>query len=149
MHNIDIEPLYRVANDAILTLLGGVATFIAAWFTYLLHRYAPPFADAALEAKAADDLNTALANGVAVAMQHIEGAEKLHSNVAVKSAIAAFAARYAVDHAPQAIRAFGLDLDELELKALAYLPAPPLTGYGTTGGRVESTPVLSHSLGRI
>lgn len=126
MHVIDISPLYRIANDAILTLLGALATFIAAWFTWLLHRYAPPFVGAALEAKAADDLNRALANGVAVAMQSIEGAEKLHAQVAVKSAIIAFAARYAVDHAPDAMRAFRLDLDALELKALAYLPVPAL-----------------------
>src|SRR4051794_31055855 len=66
MHVIDISPVYRIANDAILTLLGGVATFIAAWFTWLLHKYAPPFVDAQLEAKAANDLNTALSNGVAV-----------------------------------------------------------------------------------
>ena len=149
MHIIDISPLYRIANDAILTLLAGFATFIAAWFTWLLHKYAPPFVGAQLETKAADDLNTALANGVAVAMQKIEGAEKLHADFAVKNAIVAFAARYAIDHAPQALNAFSLNPDALELKALAYLPRPPSSGFGTTGANVRTTPVLAAPLGRI
>lgn len=149
MDIIDISPLYRIANDAILTLLGALATFIAAWFTYLLHKYAPPFVGAALEAKAADDLTRALANGVAVAMQKIEDAEKLHSRIAVKSAIAAFAARYALNHAPDAMRAFRLDLGALELKALAYLPVPPPSGYGTTGARAAALPGARAILGKI
>ncbi|MBV9571430.1 MAG: hypothetical protein JO056_09340 [Alphaproteobacteria bacterium] len=149
MHVIDISPVYRIANDAILTLLGGVATFIAAWFTWLLHKYAPPFVGAALETKAADDLNTALANGVAVAMQSIEGAEKLHAQITVRNEIAAFAARYALNHAPDAMRAFALDLDALELKALAYLPVPPPSAFGTTGARAPAMPVLAQSLGKI
>ena len=149
MHPIDVSPLYQVLNTALLTLLGGLATFVAGWASWALHRYAAPLVGAQLEAKAAADLNTALANGVAIAMQTIEGAEKLHAEIAVKSGIAAFAAQYAIDRAPDAVARFGLGPQELALKALAYLPSPPPSGIVTTGARVPTVPATAHALGRV
>jgi hypothetical protein len=149
MHSIDLTPLYQVMNTAVLTLLGGLMTFAVGWASWALHRYAAPFVGAQLETKAACDLNTALANGVAIAIQKVEAIEKLHADVAVKSGIAASAAQYAIDHAPEAVARFGLDPDELALKALAYLPPPPLSDLGTTGARMSTLPVTMQALGRI
>jgi hypothetical protein len=86
---------------------------------------------------------------VAILMQKVEGAEKLHSNVQVKNLIVAGAAQYALNHAPGAVAQFGLDLDELETKALAYLPPPPPSDIGTTGATVKTVPVSAAPLGKI
>ena len=141
MHSIDLSPLYQILNTAVLTLLGGLATFVAGWASWAFHRYAAPYVGAQLESKASSDLNTALANGVAIAMQKLEEIEKQHADVAVKSGIAAFAAQYALDHAPEAVTRFNLGPEELALKALAWLPPPPLSGIGTTGARLTTVPV--------
>lgn len=149
MHHLDLSPLYQILNTAALTLLGGVATFLVGWASWAFHRYAAPFVGAQLETKASSDLNIALANGIAIAMQKLEGIENLHADVAVKSGLAAFAAQYAVDHTPEAVARFGLDPDELALKALAYLPPPPASDAGTTGAMVRTMPVTVQTLGKV
>ena len=149
MHSIDLSPLYQILNTVVLTVLGGLAAFLAGWASWAFHRYAAPYVGAQLESKASGDLNIALANGVAIAMQKLEDIEKQHADVTVKSGIAAFAAQYALDHAPDAVARFNLDPNQLALKALAYLPPPPLSDIGTTGGRVSTVPVTVHALGRI
>ena len=149
MHSIDLSPLYQILNTAVLTLLGGLATFLAGWASWAFHRYAAPYIGAQLESKASTDLNTALANGVAIAMQKLDEIEKQHADVAVKSGIAAFAAQYALDHAPEAVARFNLDPSQLALKALAYLPPPPLSDLGTTGARLNPVPVIMQSLGAV
>ena len=149
MHSIDLSPLYQILNTAVLTLLGGLATFAVGWASWAFHRYAAPYVGAQLESKASSDLNTALANGVAIAMQKLEQIEKQHADISVKSGIAAFAAQYALDHAPEAVARFNLDPEELALKALAWLPPPPLSDIGISGARVRTMPVTAHSLGVV
>jgi hypothetical protein len=140
MQTVDLSPLYPAVNTAILTLGSGAATFLASWALWLMHRYAPPFVSAQLEAKAGADLNTALKNGVAIGMTRLEAWESVHRDVAVQGAVTRFAVQYALDRAPDAIAHFGLSPDVLALKALAFLPMP-MTSEGTTGAIVKTVPV--------
>jgi hypothetical protein len=147
--SVDLSPLYPAVNTGILTLAGGAITFLASWAVWLMHKYAPPFVGAQLEAKAASDLNTALANGVAIGMTRLEAWESVHRDMAVQGAVTRFAVQYAIDHAPEAIAHFGLAPDELAFKALAFLPMPKTMsnmGDGTTGAVVTSAPVESTPL---
>jgi len=84
------------------------------------------------DAQLAAGLNRALENGVNIAMQKTEELEKEYPGLPVKDQITKWAAQYAVDHSPGAIQHFsGLSMNDLSLKALAYLPpvqtqlAPP------------------------
>ena len=65
-------------------------------------------------------------------MQKTEDLEKQYPGIPVKRAIAAFAAQYAEDHSPAAMQKFGMNPNDLALKALAYLPTPAVTD-DTTG----------------
>jgi hypothetical protein len=145
---VDLSPLYPAINTGVVTLAGGVITFLASWAVWLLQRYAPPFVAAQLEAKAAADLNTALEHGVAIGMTRLEAWENVHKDVAVQGAVARFAVQYAIDHAPGAIARFGLSPDQLALKALAWLPMPA-TRDGTTGAVVKSIAVESAPLAPV
>jgi hypothetical protein len=140
-HAVSVAPLYsQFLNPLIETVLQGLALAIAGWITWLIQRYAPSFLKGFLEAKAAKDLNTALANGVVIAMHQVEGFEKMHSDIAVKGAITAWAAQYAIDHAPGAVSKFGLSPDQLAVKALAYVPVPTTTT-DTSGTVIAAAPV--------
>lgn len=133
--SVTLQPLYDLANQALQTILEGLALAISGWIMFIFHKYITPWIGAQMEAKARDSLNTALANGVAIAMTKVEGAEKLHSSVEVKGQLAAWAAQYAIDHAPSAVNKFGLDPNQLALKALAYVPPAPTT-QDTTGAMI-------------
>lgn len=143
---VSIDPIYTWLNQGVSTLLEGVAMGISGWVMFIFHRYLTPWIGAQLESKARDSLNTALANGVAIALNKVQGAENLHSDVQVKGQLAAWAAQYAIDHAPAAVAKFGLDPNALALKALAYVPPAP-TLVDTTGNlpapraSVEVTPL--------
>ena len=139
--SVTLQPLYDAFNQFLQTIIEGLAMALSGWLMFVFHKYITPWIGAQMEAKARDSLNTALANGVAIAMQKVEGAEKAHSDVQVKGAIAAWAAQYAIDHAPGAINKFGLDPNQLALKALAYVPAPPPDGQGTTGVTINTVKV--------
>jgi len=125
---VNASPLYNMVNQVLQEVLEGVAMAVSGWLMFVFHKYVTPWIGAQLEAKARDSLNMALANGVAIAMSKVEGAEQLHQNVAVKGAVTAWAAQYAVDHAPGAVAKFGLDPNQLALKALAYIPTPLTLG---------------------
>lgn len=141
---VKVQPLYDgFVNVFLQTLLEGLALALSGWVMYLFHKYLAPLLGAQLEAKARASLNTALANGVAIAMHKIEGAETAYSSVEVKSQIAAWAAQYAVDHAPGSVAKFGLGPNDLALKALAYVPPAPTT-QDTTSSTI-SKPVLVSS----
>jgi hypothetical protein len=140
LQSVDLSPLWPVINTAVITLAGGVIIFMASWATWLLHKYAPPFVGAQLEAKASADLNRALQNGVTAGMNALQLWEKAHSDLTVQNAITRWAAQYAIDLAPDAIEHFGLSPDQLAFKALAFLPAPKTTG-DTTGATVKTEPV--------
>lgn len=132
---VKVSPLYDVFNNFLQTILEGVAMAVSGWLMFIFHKYITPWIGAQMEAKARDSLNTALANGVAIAMTKVENAEQAHSSVEVKGQLAAWAAQYAIDHAPDAIKKFGLDPNQLALKALAYVPPAPTT-QDTTGNTV-------------
>lgn len=142
---VDVSPLYDLLNGTVSLLLQGLVIFVSGWVMWVFHKYAAPYVGAQLESKASADLNLALQNGVRAAMARLEGAEDLHRNVEVKGAVTGWAAQYAIDHAPDAVRRFGLDPDQLAIKALAYLPAPPVAG-DLTGATVRTVPVETHDL---
>jgi hypothetical protein len=122
---VNLDPIYHVANDFLQTILEGVAMAVSGWLMFIFHKYLTPWIGAQMEAKARDSLNTALDNGMRIAMTTVEGAEKAHNSAEVKGQLAAWAAQYAIDHAPDAVSRFGLDPNQLALKALAYIPPAP------------------------
>jgi hypothetical protein len=127
MSTVDLNPIYQqVVNPFIQDILEGLALAVVTWATYLVKKYAPTFMASWLESKASTDLNTALANGVQVALHQVENAEQAYSNVEVKGMVQRYAVQYAVDHAPGAINHFGLNPDQLAIKALAYIPTPQM-----------------------
>lgn len=131
MHQIDLTPIYGMANEALLTLLGGLAIYITAYAKQWLSAHAK-FLGEQTDAKLAEGLNRALANGVQIAMQKTEDLEKQYPGLPVKSQIAAWAGQYAINHSPDAIAHFGMNPNDLAIKALAYLPTPAITD-DTTG----------------
>lgn len=131
MHNVDLSPIYGMANEALLTVLSGVALWLASYAKQWLSAHAR-FLGEQTDAKLADGLNRALSNGVQIAMQKTEELEKQYPGVPVKSQITAWAAEYAVNHSPDAIAHFGMNPNDLAIKALAYLPTPAITD-DTTG----------------
>lgn len=140
MHSVDISPLYGIANDTISTLAQALAAAVAAWIMVAFHRWITPWIGAQLETKAANDLNTALQNGVAIAMTRLEAWENIHSDIQVRGMVQSWAAQYAIDHAPGAVDRFGLNPSQLATKALAYIPMPR-TGADTTGATLKREPV--------
>lgn len=124
---VKLTPVYDLVNQVLQELLEGLAMAVSGWLMFIFHKYLTPYIGAQMEAKARDSLNTALANGVQIALQKVDGAEKVHTDIEVKGMVAAWAAQYAVDHAPGAVGKFGLDPNQLALKALAYIPTPPTT----------------------
>lgn len=132
MSAVNLSPIYeQIINPLIQDILQGLALAAVGWVTYTIQKYAPPFLKGYLETKASNDLNTALANGVQIAMHKTEDLEAAHSTVEVKGMLQTMAVQYAVDHASGAIDHFGLNPDQLATKALAYIPtasqqiAPP------------------------
>lgn len=153
MHTVDLSPLYAQLNQLLILVLEAVATMAVGWAAWFIHaKVAPLLArwhitlDGAAESKASADLNTALQNGVAIAMNQAQAWEAAHKDVQIQGQITAWAAQYAVDHAPDAIQRFGLSPQDLAVKAAAYLPPPPASTIGTTGvavpvGKVETAPL--------
>lgn len=129
---VQLQPVYQQFNEALLTLLSGVAVMIGAYVRTWLLAHAK-FLGEQTDATLAAGLNRALSNGVQIAMQKTDELEKQYPGVPVKGAIAAWAAQYAIDHSQDAMQRFGgLTLDDLATKALAYLPTPAITD-DTTG----------------
>ena len=149
MHGVDITPIYNVLNESLGLILSGFAVFVAGWIRWAFHKYLTPYLGEQAETKAANDLSTALKNGVAIALNQAGAWESVHKDVQVQGAITAWAAQYAVNHAPDAIKRFGIDPDELAIKALAYLPPPPLSTIGTTGVSVSTTAVTVNRLSDV
>lgn len=153
MHGVDLSPLYAQLNQLLMLLLEAVATMVVGWAAWFIHaKVAPLLAkwhlnlDGAAESKASADLNTALQNGVSIAMNQLQAWETAHKDVEVQGAVKAFAVQYAVNHAPDAIARFGLSPQDLAVKAAAYLPVPPPSTIGTTGiavpvGKVDVAPL--------
>lgn len=131
MHAVDLTPIYAMANEALLTLLGGLAIYLTTYAKSWLQAHAK-FLGEQTDAQLAAGLNRALSNGVQIAMQKVDDLEHQYPGVPVKSQIAAWAANYAVSHSPAAIDKFGLNPSDLAIKALAYLPTPAITD-DTTG----------------
>lgn len=124
-------------NEALLTLLGGLVIWLSAAAKAWLQAHAK-FLGEQTDAQLAAGLNRALSNGVAIAMQKTETLEQQYPGVPVKGQIAAWAAQYAVDHSPGAVAKFGLDPNDLALKALAYLPTPAIIDDAT--GKIIPAP---------
>lgn len=131
MHSVDLTPIYSLFNEALLTLLGGVAIWITAYAKQWIAAHAK-FLDEQTQAQLANGLNRALSNGVQIAMQQTDKLEAQYPGVPVKSQIAAWAAQYAIDHSPGAIQKFGMSPEDLATKALAYMPTPAIKD-DTTG----------------
>lgn len=137
MHTVDLAPVYGILNEALLTLLGGLVIWLSAYAKQWLAAHAK-FLGEQTDAQLAAGLNRALSNGVAIAMQKTETLEQQYPGVPVKGQIAAWAAQYAVDHSPGAVAKFGLNPNDLALKALAYLPTPAIVD--DTTGKVIPAP---------
>ena len=131
MSHVDLTPIYGMVNTALLTLLGGIALWLSAYAKQWLAAHAK-FLGEQTDAQLAAGLNRALSNGVQIAMHQTEELEAKYPGIPVQGQIAAWAAQYAVDHSPGAIAKFGMDPNDLALKALAYLPTPAVTD-GLTG----------------
>lgn len=125
MHSVDLSPVYSLFNEALLTLLSGLALWLAAYGKQWLTAHAS-FLGEQTDAQLAAGLNRALSNGVQIAMQQVDTVQSQHPGLPVKGAITAWAAQYAIDHSPSAVQKFGLDPNDLALKALAYLPSPQI-----------------------
>jgi hypothetical protein len=123
MHEVSLSPIYQVFNEALLTFLSGLAIWLAAYGKQWLTAHAK-FLGEQTDAQLAAGLNRALSNGVQIALQQADKIEKENPGIESKSAITAFAAQYAINHSPAAMAKFGLDPNDLALKALAYLPSP-------------------------
>lgn len=129
--DISLQPLYDSINVFLEELLKGLAIAIASGVLALVTmgfravKIVPDAYRTYVEANARNALNTALQNGVNVAMQKVRALEGDHSTVHVNGMIQSIAVDYAVKHAPGAIAHFGLDPHDLALKALAYLPTFP------------------------
>ena len=141
MHGVDLTPIYNTLNESLGLILSGFAIFVAGWIRWAFHKYLTPYLGEQAETKASDDLNTALKNGVAIALAQAQAYENVHKDIQVQGAITAWAAQYAVNHAPDAIKRFGFDPDELAIKALAYLPSPPPSTIGVAGAAPPIVPV--------
>lgn len=128
---VSLTPFYAYLNEFVTLFLSGLAAVVVGWVMWLFNKYVAPHLPAAfraaLDARASAALNTALANGVPIAMHELDAWEAVHTDVAVKNAVLAKAADYALTHAPDAVARFGLGSDDLAKKALAFVPAPPAT----------------------
>lgn len=121
-HLVDLAPIYEQINQALLLILTGLVSWIVAQTIAWIKKHLK-FLDEKTDTQLAEGLNRALDNGVRIAMNQLGELEKRYPGVPVKNQIAAWAAQYAVDHSPAALQRFsGLTLDDLALKALAYLP---------------------------
>lgn len=126
---VSLSPLYAYLNEFGQLLLEGLAVVISGWIMWAVNKYLGPYLPAQframLEAKAATALNTALANGMPIALHQLNAWESVHQDVQVRNAVLAKVADYALSHAPESAAKFNLGPDQLALKALAFLPAPP------------------------
>lgn len=136
MHIVNAQAFYDQLNEGLLTLLGGIALWLAAYAKQWLSAHAK-FLGEQTDAQLAAGLNRALSNGVQIAMQQTEDLEKQYPGIPVKGQIAAWAAQYAIAHSPGAMDKFGLSPNDLALKALAYLPSPAITD-DTTGKTIPA-----------
>ena len=129
--DISLQPVYDSINVFLEELLKGLAVAIASGILALVTmgfravKIVPDAYRTYVEANARNALNTALQNGVNVAMQKVRAMEGAHQTVHVNGAIQSIAVEYALKHAPGAIAHFGLDPHDLAVKALAYLPTFP------------------------
>lgn len=121
MHTVDLSAFYGHINEALLTLLSGLALWLAAYAKQWLSAHAKLLGEQ-VDAQLADGLNRALQNGVNIAMQQVTDLEARNPGVPVKGLVTSWAAQYAADHSPAAMEKFGLSPNDLALKALAYLP---------------------------
>lgn len=146
MHPVQLAPLYGTFNEAILTLLSGLAIWLSAYAKQWLSQHAKLLGEQT-DAQLAAGLNRALQNGVAIGMQKLDELERQYPGMPVKNQVSAWAAQYAVDHSPAAVEHFtGLTMDDLALKALAYLPPvrtdlDPGAGLPRTVAPVETKPL--------
>lgn len=139
MHTVDLSTLYTAVNEGLLTLLSGLAIWLAAYGKQWLTAHAA-FLGEQTDKTLADGLNRALSNGVQIAMQQVDKVEAAHPTLTTQGAISAWAAQYAIDNSPGAMQRFaGLTPDDLALKALAYLPSPsvPLSAPVAAPAQVE------------
>jgi hypothetical protein len=118
---VTLQPIYHLVNEALLTLAGGLVLWLTSYAKQWLQAHAA-FLGEQTDKTLAESLNRALQNGVQIAMQKADDLEQQYPGVPVKSQIARWAAQYAVDHSPGAVAKFGMDPNDLALKALAYLP---------------------------
>lgn len=140
MHLVDLSPVYQQLNEALLTVLSGLALWLAAYAKQWLAAHARLLGEQT-DTELANGLNRALQNGVAIAMQNAEELEKRYPGMPVKGQVAAWAAQYAVDHSPGAMQRFaGMTANDLAIKALAYLP-PVVETTDASGAVVNSSVV--------
>lgn len=122
-HGVNLSPLFGYLNETLALLGTGIAAYVVMLVRSWLASHLT-FLDAKTDATLATGLNTALQNGVNIAMQKLGAFETVHENINLKNSVAAAAANYAISHAPDAVDRFGLTPDALATKALAFLPQP-------------------------
>ena len=81
MHIVNMQVFYAQINEGLLTLLSGVAIWLAAYVRQWLLAHAK-FLGEQTDAQLAAGLNRALSNGVKIAMQKIAGSGKAVSRPA-------------------------------------------------------------------
>lgn len=139
MHNVDLSPVYGFINEALVILLGALATWLGLQVRQWISAHVS-FLGQATDKTLADGFDRALQNGIAIALQQAHTYEGEHSTVAINGWLAAKAAQYAIDHSPDYMARFGLSPDDIATKALAHLP-PPVVTVDTTGVKVTPTHV--------
>lgn len=124
MPHIDLSPLFPYVNETIVLVATGVAAWLVQELRAWLQKHTA-FLSAQTDNAIAAGLNTALKNGVTLALNQMQAWETAHKDVQVQGAVTRIAAQYALDHAPEYAAHFGLSPDDLATKALAFLPPPP------------------------
>ena len=135
MHGVDLSPLYGQLNELLLIVGAGLITWVTgevrAWLT------SRKLLNAQIDNELANGLNRALQNGMQIGLNQMNAWETAHKDVEVQGALQRFAASYAIEHSPDALKRFGLSPEQLATKALAYLPPPPVV---TAGGIILGKP---------
>jgi hypothetical protein len=131
---VDLSPIIQFFNTTIAAIAYDVVIpGIVMWAGYEAHQRLPKVLAAQFDSQMQASLNTALQNGVRGGLTYLSAWEAAHKDVAVQGAVQRWAVQYAVNHAPDAIRHFGLSEEQLTNKALSFFPPPPSITADSTG----------------
>ena len=113
---VSAAPWIKIIEPYAVTVLGAVSTVIIGWVAALIQRST----GITIEQKYRDSLNTALTNGVSMALSALDK-RAVDVKFDVKSQVIAEAANWAATKVPDAIKALGVGSDDLAKLASAKL----------------------------